>query len=187
MHTDSKRGGEILLEEGQQSIHIIRRCHDMLFLLLIERGLPPVILRSLFDSYKRSRMRTVWNGSVSVSSHIVNGIRQGSVISPVLFTVYMDELLQQLERSGVGCCIGAHYYGAAGSADDLTLMCPTPYGLQKMMDICESFGKTHGMKYNPTKMVKYNPTKTSEPRAHSAHWIRPAEPSASSNRHLNTF
>ena len=65
-------------------------------------------------------MRTVWNGSVSDSFHIVNGIRQGSVISPVLFTVYMDELLQQLERSGVGCCIGAHYYGAAGSAVDLT-------------------------------------------------------------------
>ena len=112
-----------------------------------------MILRSLFDSYKRSKMRTVWNSSVSVSSHIVNGIRQGSVISPVLFTVYMDELLQQLERSGVGSCIGAHYYGAAGSADDLTLTCPTLYGLQKMMDICESFGKTYGMKYNPTKMV----------------------------------
>ena len=94
-----------------------------------------MILRSLFDSYKRSRMRTVWNGSVSDSFHIMNGIRQGSVISPVLFTVYMDELLQQLERSGVGCCIGAHYYGAAGSAVDLTLICPTPYRLQKMMDI----------------------------------------------------
>ena len=33
---------------------------------------------------------------------IQNGIRQGSVLSPALFAVYVDDLLQELRAIGVG-------------------------------------------------------------------------------------
>ncbi len=49
----------------------------------------------------------------------------------MLFTIYMDQLLNRIEKSGLGCGIGAYYYGTFGYADDLTLHIPPVYGLQK--------------------------------------------------------
>ncbi len=55
----------------------------------------------------------------------------------------MDERLIRLENSNIGCHIGSKYFGGIGYADDLDLLCPTAYGLQTMLKICESFGQVH--------------------------------------------
>ncbi len=122
--------------------------HDMLFMILIDRGLPPIVIRSLYDMYRRQKIQAVRKGYMSEAFETENGIKQGSVISPVLFTIYMDELLKVLEQSGFGCRIGA-----LSSADDLSLLCTTLYGLQKMIYICEEFGKQYGIKYNLKKSM----------------------------------
>ncbi len=46
-------------------------------------------------------------------------------------TVYIDQLLNRLEKCGLGCCTGAYNYGAFRYADDLTLLILTVNGLQK--------------------------------------------------------
>ena len=48
-----------------------------------------------------------------------NGVKQGAILSPILFSIYMDGLFEQLEKSGVGCHMGNHYRGCIGYADDL--------------------------------------------------------------------
>ena len=75
------------------------------------------------------------------------------MISPLLFCVYMDELLKRLEAEGVGCWIGKHYYGGVGYADDLTLAVPSVRGLRQMVKTCEEFGQEYSVEYNPTKTV----------------------------------
>ncbi len=44
-----------------------------------------------------------------------------------------------LQECGVGCYVGHQFFGALGSADDLTLLAPTPNALRKMLLICEQF------------------------------------------------
>ena len=47
-------------------------------------------------------MRAQWERHTSRSFHVCNGVKQGAVISPILFAVYYDELIAKLARSGYG-------------------------------------------------------------------------------------
>ena len=42
-----------------------------------------------------------WNTTFSTKFGVSNGVRQGGVISPILFTVYIDELLSRLDLTWV--------------------------------------------------------------------------------------
>ncbi len=44
------------------------------------------------------------------------------VISPILFYIYMDGLLNEWANSGVGCYMGGVFAGASEYADDLKLL-----------------------------------------------------------------
>ena len=127
--------------------------HDQLFNVLIDRGMSPVILRMMMDMYKRQSLRTVWQQSKSAPFLTSNGIRQGGVMSPLLFCVYMDVLLLELEKVGIGCRIGRHFYGALCYADDITLCAPSVNGLRQMLKLCEEFGDKFSVTYNPVKTV----------------------------------
>jgi hypothetical protein len=127
--------------------------HDKLFELLIRRGVSAIDLRVLLDLYLRQNVRTVWNGCHSDTFPATNGIRQGSISSPILFCCYMDELLSRLEKRGTGCWIGQYFYGGVSYADDLTLLSPTAMGLQSLISVCEDYGHEYGMTYNPLKSL----------------------------------
>ena len=127
--------------------------HDELFLLLIQRHVSSIDTRILWQQYQTQKMRTSWNGSHSVYFTASNGIRQGSVASPILFCVYMDELLDRLRRAGIGCWMGDKYLGTLAYADDVTLICPSADGLQKMLNLCDEFGQQYGMAFNPKKSM----------------------------------
>ena len=77
--------------------------HRLLFSELSTRGLHPAIVRFLILWYKQQEMSVRWNGICSAGFGVSNGVRQGGVLSPVLFSVYMDGLLYKLKESGVGC------------------------------------------------------------------------------------
>ena len=125
--------------------------HDKLFLLLAERGLSGLDLRLLLNLYQRQQVRTSWQNEQSHTFGVSNGIRQGSIASPILFCCYMDELVKRLKKQGIGCWIGGQFCATVAYADDLSLLSPTLHGLQCLINTCEEFGKEFGMSYNPNK------------------------------------
>ncbi len=42
----------------------------------------------------------------------MNGVKQGGIISPILFCVYLDGLLNELTNSSLGCHMGGMFAGA---------------------------------------------------------------------------
>ena len=54
-------------------------------------------------------MQVRWGEIVSSQFSVSNGVKQGGVMSPVLFTVYLDNLLKNLRQCNIGCKIGATY------------------------------------------------------------------------------
>ena len=74
-----------------------------------------------------------------------NGVKQGGVLSAILFTPYLDKLLIRLKNSNIGCSINGCYTGALSYADDITLSCPSIRGLNRMLEICNSFAAEHNL------------------------------------------
>ena len=57
--------------------------------------------------------------------HFRNVAKQGGVLSPKLFSVYINNLLIELQNNEFGCHVGNTFMGCFGYADDVTLLLPT--------------------------------------------------------------
>ena len=79
--------------------------------------------------------------------------RQGGILSPRIFVVYVDDLLKQLRKSGIGCHIIDQFMAAIMYADDLALLAPTRCALQKLLDICNMYGDEWCITYNSKKTL----------------------------------
>jgi hypothetical protein len=124
-----------------------------LFMVLIERKFNPLYLRLLFYMYSNQRIRVKYNGSYSDYFDVNNGVKQGGVISPTLFTCYVDGLLKRLKDSGLGCRVGSAYLGSISYADDLMLLAPNISSLKSMISICESYADEYKIKFNGSKSM----------------------------------
>ena len=70
--------------------------YDLPFLKLLYR-LPAIVIRTLIFVYQEQQAWVRWGRATSIKFPILNGTRQGSVLSPALFVIYMDELLVELK------------------------------------------------------------------------------------------
>ena len=66
-----------------------------------------------------------------------------------MFTVYLDDLLGELSNSGVG---GSMFVGTFCYADDIVLLAPCASALRSMLNICNSYAKSHGLMFNESKL-----------------------------------
>ena len=106
----------------------------------------PVFIRLLAYIYVYQTCCVKWCGSKSKSFNVSNGVRQGAVLSPILFSLYIDNLFYEMSKSGLGCYINNVFYGLFGYADDLVLLSPSRFGLQCMLDLAKSFLEKLGLK-----------------------------------------
>lgn len=125
--------------------------HQLLFQSLLERQLPKVVLRFLFNWYQEQSLSVKWNSTLSASFGVSNGVRQGGVLSPILFTVYIDNLLNRLSHLNVGCHSGPYFAGSLCYADDIALISPSPSSLRILLSECEKFAKEYGIVFNAAK------------------------------------
>ena len=110
-----------------------------LFKDLQEKNVSTIFLRLLIFIYREQRCDVRWNGKFSHRFPVSNGCRQGSVVSPIFFSVYIDKLIKLLRRLSIGCTIAGVYYGILVYADDICLLCPSREGLQTMLNECHKF------------------------------------------------
>ena len=86
-----------------------------------ENNFPGIFLRLLIYIYLEQSCRVRWDRTLSSSFKVKNGVRQGAVLSPTLFSLYINSLMMKLEKSGLGCHVKNHYYGSAAYTDDIIL------------------------------------------------------------------
>ncbi len=82
-----------------------------------------------------------------------NVVKHDLVLSPILFTLCLDDLIAELEDNGDSCRIGMNYFGIVGFVDDLKLLSPSLLGLQRMLNICKAFSTSTSLTFNAKKTL----------------------------------
>jgi len=127
--------------------------HFALLQLLMDRHISKHIIGVMLDWFTRCFVCIRWCGSYSYWFPILAGVRQGGILSPLLFAVYMDVLITRLRQRGLGCKLFDCFYGCLVYADDILLLAHTVNGMQEMLKICDEFALDFNMKFNGMKSV----------------------------------
>lgn len=102
---------------------------------------------SCIDGTGSSKAMIQWMGCTSFSFPVSCGMRQGSILSPTLFNIFLDELLEQLQRTHHGARVFDMVVNSCAYADDISLFAATVPGLQHLIDICVAYSEKYRFKF----------------------------------------
>ena len=83
----------------------------LLFNKLRLKGMCLLLLRFIINMYISQHIRVKWNDCISHQYAVSNDVKQGGVMSPLLFNFVVEHLIECLDRKGLGCHMGNHFSG----------------------------------------------------------------------------
>ena len=125
--------------------------HSVLFMKLLKKGLPICFIRLLLNWYNKCLCCVKWGSAVSRLFLVSQGVRQGGVLSPILFCIYVDDALSKLNDTDFGCCIRGFFINAVMYADDILLMSSSLHLIQSLVNLCEKAFLKINLKFNVSK------------------------------------
>ena len=127
--------------------------HDSMKCKLFHQGINLHIWNVVDHLYSSLTSKVSWNGNISTEFPVLQGVRQGGILSTGLYKLYINDLLLLLEDSKIGTSIGTIYIGCPTVADDLTLSSNDQYDAQSMLDISYNYACRERYIIHPEKSV----------------------------------
>ena len=90
--------------------------------------------------YQYMNSKVKWDGNISKSFDEQQGVRQGGILSPELYKVFINPLLEFYKTNNLGFKIGSIHIGSPTCADDIVLLSKSQQELQTALftgTICE--------------------------------------------------
>lgn len=116
----------------------------------------------LYIWYSNSTMRVKWGNVIGRSFLFSNGVRQGSCLSPLLFAMYVDDVIINICKMPYALRRGKSKLNILAFADDIVLLAPTMYGTQILLNaIVKHFDNLQiEINTDKTKLMCFNATST---------------------------
>ena len=125
--------------------------HAGLFLKLLQRHIPIVFLDIIISWYANLQCRVRWGDTMSEWFDIKAGVRQGGILSPVFYCLYVDDLVEILSSMGIGCHLRNVFLSILLYADDMALLAPSLNGLQQLLSATDEYCKKWDILLNARK------------------------------------
>jgi len=113
-----------------------------------------MLIRLLVFWYCKHTCCVQWGNLYSPFVTVSNGVRQGGIMSPVLFNSYMDDLSVCLNNSKIGCSMNGVISNHIMYADDICIIAPSPSARHKLLGMCVNFAQSNFVKFKESK-TKY--------------------------------
>ena len=138
-----------------------RMWHNGLFVKLYDMGLRSNLLGIIIELHSDMISCVLYKGHKSDWFKILQGSRQGGVLSPFMFLCYNDDLLEQLTKCTVGFKMLNINVSCPTVADDMVLLALSVSGLALLLCICYAYSCKWRYEYSPNKcsVIVYNETK----------------------------
>ncbi len=116
----------------------------------------PCTWRLLHRYYEESFAVVGLEGFRSDKFKINEGVKQGGILSSLLFNFFMDGLLSSLLEFNVGALVGGVNTSALAYCDDILLIPPVEAHMQKLIQCCEVYADRWKLSFNTTKSSSYS-------------------------------
>ena len=125
--------------------------HEHLLSALSRKGLDHHMLGLLRNSYEACETKVGCLEGYTPDISMKVGVKQGDPMSPILFNLALDPLIQTLELEGRGFPTDRESITAIAFADDLAVLSDSWEGMVHNLAVLEEFSRLTGMKVQPRK------------------------------------
>ena len=125
--------------------------HIIMLDKLYECGVQPSLWSIVKDLYTGLTSKVKWMGKLSEHFNILQGVRQGGILSTFLYKTYNNLCLKELMQHGLGLSIGGVYCGCPTCADDVALLSTCENELQIMTNVVKRHAKKDQVTIHPDK------------------------------------
>ncbi len=125
--------------------------HDLLRLKLLQNGIDGKIYKSICSLYLGMKSFIRLNGYTTDYFPVSIGTRQGDNLSPTLFNLYINELINDIKQLDLGVPYGNSKVDILAYADDLVLMAENEEDLQSMITCLHTYCRKWRLSVNTNK------------------------------------
>ena len=117
------------------------------------------VLKNLYDVVEScvlvGQQRTEWFS-------LEAGVRQGCILSPILFAIFIDGLAQALKQVRVGSILEGKRFNLTLFADDIAILAESMQDLQKLLDAAFDYSESWKFRWNcsKSKVMRFGPRKS---------------------------
>lgn len=116
-----------------------------------KKGVPDILVESIRQLFEFNKAKVKINHKFSSSFHMPAGVQQGSILSPLLYSIYIDPIITEL-RKGPGLKIQNQLKAnCLLYADDIALIAKNDTEMNSLLNIAHGMEKKLHFKFNIDK------------------------------------